>query len=915
MAVTSCKNSAPVSQGDFIINNRDLIFKKAEQGDPYYQGMLAGMYLDSVVMYIKTNVNEAYKWAKKSADSNHPFGLYNLAEMYNEGIVVSKDTDKAKDLYLEAYPGLSDLAESGDQIAQYYLSDLLISGKGVIENRDAGLAWRQKAAEQGNAAAQLFLGLDFTITLFRKPQLDEYNQGMDLLHKAADQGIFLAHLYLGEFYANPQADGVSPNYDEAIKWYRKTAENKYAPAELISDIADIFYNGENIPQNYSEAAKWYQKAADQGHAEAQVMLGSMYEKGEGVQQSFDEAFRLYSKAAEGGNNKAQFELAMLYYYGNGVEQNYSKTITWLTKSADSGYADAQAHLGSMYYGGVGTKRDYKKAVELAQKSADQGNAKAQNDLGYMYEYGLGVNRNIDKAFELYELAGDNGYEIGYWNIGMMYHMGRSVARDYKKAEKWIRKAADEGLIVAIDFLARSGDVEAQYKLGLSYYHGNNEGVNDIKQNFTKALDWFNKAAEKGNTDAMYSLGQMYENGDGVNQDYTIAAAWYKKAAEKGNDMAKKALNNLPNSTKNKNGVDVEVEKIQELSGKNWHLEPLIPGEWYEIRDKEANITIDKLYSTLSNNNKEIVSNINKLRAFKLPFYSSTILYEGEILDDEGTVSIVNFVEHKNGVSLINGQSTIIHELNKSEPLLINTTDDAKLYLKFFCAAIQSKEGSFLIVEKVSDVNWSSKATEKDKEIVQSRIKPLTLKKNSDGTWEGEGTMTYSNLLYSARFKINTDGTIEMIDDTAQVKDIPLNKIVFKGPIRMEEKSKVQELSKYSKLQQDLLGETYEETRDNVLKYIEESKTQIAEEEKQIQERKKQILEEKEQIQKEKKVIESNIAIAEEIKKIEDKYASQSKLPDDITIIELCERYTTEIGLGGESIRCLERFLAIQKQRQ
>jgi len=310
LSSSSCKNSAPVKEGDFMINNKELIFKKAEEGDSYHQGVLAGMYLDEMYyMYIKSDKNEAYKWAKKSSDNNHPFGLYNLAEMYNNGAVVGKDEIKAKELYLEAYPGLNDLAESGDQIAQYYLSNLLISGKGVIQNTDEGSKWLQKAAEQGNAAAQFHLGISFAFKLFDKPELEKYNQGMEWLHKAADQGLPVAQFMLAEFYMKPAADGVSPNYNEAIKWYRKLADNGDVDTQL--KLADIYFNGEGVQKDHAEAVKWLQKAADQGNSEAQHKLGYMYEKGQGVQRSFDEAAKWYQKAADQGNAEAKSKIEEL----------------------------------------------------------------------------------------------------------------------------------------------------------------------------------------------------------------------------------------------------------------------------------------------------------------------------------------------------------------------------------------------------------------------------------------------------------------------------------------------------------------------------------------------------------------------------------------------------------------------------
>ena len=53
-----------------------------------------------------------------------------------------------------------------------------------------------------------------------------------------------------------------------------------------------------MAQNDAEAVRWYRKAAEQGDAAAQFNLGSMYDDGRGVAQSSSEAFKWYRKAAD-----------------------------------------------------------------------------------------------------------------------------------------------------------------------------------------------------------------------------------------------------------------------------------------------------------------------------------------------------------------------------------------------------------------------------------------------------------------------------------------------------------------------------------------------------------------------------------------------------------------------------------------
>jgi TPR repeat protein len=67
----------------------------------------------------------------------------------------------------------------------------------------------------------------------------------------------------------------------------------------------------------------------------------------------------------------------------------------------------------------------------------------------------------------------------------------------------------------------------------------------VEQDYDRARQWFQKAADAGNATAMYNLGYLYQHGQGVTRDYRQARQWYQKAAEAGNADAKQALSRLP----------------------------------------------------------------------------------------------------------------------------------------------------------------------------------------------------------------------------------------------------------------------------------------------------------------------------------------------------------------------------------
>ena len=69
-----------------------------------------------------------------------------------------------------------------------------------------------------------------------------------------------------------------------------------------------------MTQDNAEAVKWFRKAAEQGHAQAQLYLGIRYASGEGVPQDYVLAHMWYSLSAAIGHQdgaKARAAIATL----------------------------------------------------------------------------------------------------------------------------------------------------------------------------------------------------------------------------------------------------------------------------------------------------------------------------------------------------------------------------------------------------------------------------------------------------------------------------------------------------------------------------------------------------------------------------------------------------------------------------
>jgi TPR repeat protein len=109
---------------------------------------------------------------------------------------------------------------------------------------------------------------------------------------SAEGGLGTIESLIGDAYY--YGHGVSRDYTEAARWYRRAAENSNVMAQ--STLGDIYYYGRGVPQDFVEAGRWWQLAAERGMAVAQLNLGVMYANGDGVSQDYVKSY-IYTNLA------------------------------------------------------------------------------------------------------------------------------------------------------------------------------------------------------------------------------------------------------------------------------------------------------------------------------------------------------------------------------------------------------------------------------------------------------------------------------------------------------------------------------------------------------------------------------------------------------------------------------------------
>jgi hypothetical protein len=166
--------------------------------------------------------------------------------------------------------------------------------------------------------------------------------------------------------------------------------------------------------------------------------------------------------------------------------------------------------------GVKSYTDLNNVVENGKKEIGANLENARNDLAQLNS----KNAELRKVYDLQLPA--------YWySLGDRYKNGSGVDRDYRKAREWFKKAADEG------------NSDAMYGLGDLYKNGGS----GIDRDYYEAHEWYKKAADKGNAWGLYNLGDLYMKKDWV-PNYQKARECFQKAADAGNSYGNYALGDL-----------------------------------------------------------------------------------------------------------------------------------------------------------------------------------------------------------------------------------------------------------------------------------------------------------------------------------------------------------------------------------
>lgn len=348
---------------------------------------------------------------------------------------------------------------------------------------------------------------------------NDFENAFQWYRKSAEEDWDWGMFHLGWCYAFEE--GVPQDTEKAMAWFRKAYEKQGAAAgTAANEIGRIYVD---LPQHEKEAAEWFRRGADLGFDWAMNNLGLMYENGTGVEQSAEDALEWYWKAYEQREDAAGDAANNIGTVFRNVFEDYEEALAWYRDGAVLYNDWAMFNLGMMFKEGLGVTKNTEKALECfsdAYYELRDAAGDAADEIGGIYATLL---QDDEEAVEWYRRGVEVGSDLAMFDLGWMYDNGKGVEEDKDKAMEYYRKAYE---------CYGKAEGRAACNIGNLY--------EETYLDYKKALKWYRRSADLGSDWAMYSLGEMYEKGKGVEPDAEKAIEWYRKAYVKHGETAEKA---------------------------------------------------------------------------------------------------------------------------------------------------------------------------------------------------------------------------------------------------------------------------------------------------------------------------------------------------------------------------------------
>lgn len=422
-----------------------------------------------------------------------------------------------------AYSHMQGAAAAGYAPAQAYVGVEYELGLGVPVDFDQAVHWYGLAAAAGNYNGQRHLGNWYRQANKADEARTWYTLAYASLQKAAAGGDARAQYWLGVFLES-DAYGLTPDPTASLKWLQQAADKE---SDALVEIGWAYFFGRGVANNPQLAADTFLRAVGKGNTDAAYALAYMCTHADPSKPDYRCASQWASSVAD-RNGRAADDLGWMYEYGHGVQTDYGQALKWYKRAVALGETDAYDDIGNMYYyGHVGTTHDYVQARAWFAQGAAYGDDRAEYDLGELYDDARGVDhRDMDLAAHWYKLSADQGNTNAMEGLADIYYDKAGYAEDHART-------GDVQAFYAQSFAlfkqaADLGEAYAEYSVGFMYEKG--QGTT---RDYAQALKWLAAASQQEDVQAEYELALMNERGLGTPADPNAAFSLYRQAADNG----------------------------------------------------------------------------------------------------------------------------------------------------------------------------------------------------------------------------------------------------------------------------------------------------------------------------------------------------------------------------------------------
>lgn len=444
----------------------------------------------------------------------------------------------------------------------------------------------------------LFTFLSFSVSA--QQTLEEATDSIKNILSQAKNGDAFSQNEVGGWYYRGRH--VKQNYEEALKWWSKSAQQGNVLA--IGNMGLCYQTGNGIAPDSLRASKLYLRSikegnkalldqnlelAKKGNVFSNMLIAECYRKGYGVGKNISQAIPFLKEAAERNCVAAQRDLALILLNG----KKAGEALPWFKKGSENGDPACTFYYGKMLMEGLGIKADKKEGANYILKAAEKNFPQSMFYLGNCYMNGEGITKNAEQAVKWYRLAAGKGSHNAEWKLAECYREGIGTPINYEQALFWYGRASEKSHARAFKSLVSDSIPESPfiaYMKGMKGYYAKDfdEALKQFKivdkakvidgkimtaailanpsysgQNIKKGVKLFKESA-KISAQAMYLLGALYEAGVGVDKNMDEAVDLITKAADSDYAEAECALADIYFEGR---GVEQNYKKAVELYAK------------------------------------------------------------------------------------------------------------------------------------------------------------------------------------------------------------------------------------------------------------------------------------------------------------------------------------------------------------